>query len=327
MSTHSAHESGPALTPDNPLRVVFMGTPQFAVPALDVLAADPAVAMVAAYTPPERRSGRGRLTEPSPVKARAEELRVPVFQPRRLRDAAAVAELAALDPDIIVVVAYGLLLPAEVLELPRYGCLNLHPSLLPRHRGPSPVPSAILAADDTTGITLMLLDEGLDTGPVIAQRSRELRPDDNAETLTAELFRAGASLLNETLPRWVSGAMEVRPQDDALATYTSKMERGDGVADWGQSAEFLWRQHRAYTPWPGLHTAWNGKGIKLLDVAPLSGDAAEPGEVVRVDGDSLAVGTGDGLLGLSRLQLAGKRAADAADFLHGYPDFVGARLA
>ncbi len=326
LSTHPARESGYTFTPDNPLRVVFMGTPQFAVPTLDVLAGDPGVALVAAYTPPDRRSGRGRVMEPSPVKARAEELRVPVFQPRRLRGEGAVAELAALDPDIIVVVAYGLLLPADVLQLPRYGCLNLHPSLLPRHRGPSPVPGAILAGDATTGITLMLLDEGMDTGPVIAQRSRELRSDDNADTLTDALFREGASLLHDTLPKWVSGRMEVRPQDEALATYTSKMDRTDGVADWGQPAEFLWRQQRAYTPWPGLHTAWNGKGIKLLDVAPSSGPAAEPGAVIRVDGDMLAVGTGDGLLVVSRLQLAGKQAANASDFIHGYPDFVGARL-
>ena len=326
MSTHSAGESRYVLTPENPLRAVFMGTPQFAVPALDALSANPAVDVAAVYTPPDRRSGRGRTMEPSPVKARAQQLEVRVCQPTTLRNADAVAELARLRPDIIVVVAYGRLLPAEVLELPRFGCVNLHPSLLPRHRGPSPVPGAILSGDATTGITLMLLDEGMDTGPVIAQRSRELRPEDNAENLTDELFREGALLLNETLAGWVSGSVAARPQDEAFATYTSKMERADGLADWNRPAEFLCRQQRAYTPWPGLHTEWNGKGIKLLDVAPSPGGTAEPGVVGRTDEGRLAVGTADGLLVVSRLQLAGRQAADAADFIHGYPDFIGARL-
>ena len=326
MSTHPAGESGYVLTTDNPLRAVFMGTPRFAVPALDALAANPAVDLAAVYTPPDRRQGRGRTMEPSPVKARARQLEVPVCQPTTLRNGDAVAELARLGPEIIVVVAYGRLLPAEVLELPRFGCLNLHPSLLPRHRGPSPVPGAILSGDDATGITLMLLDEGMDTGPVIAQRSRELRPEDNAESLTEELFREGALLLNETLPGWVSGSMEARPQDEASATYTSKMERSDGMADWNQPAELLWRRQRAYKPWPGLYTEWDRKGIKLLEVSPLSGASVEPGLVVLTDDDRLAVGTGDGLLVVSRLQLAGKQTADATDFIHGYPDFIGARL-
>ena len=326
LSTHFARDSGPVLTPNNPLRAVFMGTPDFAVPALESLAANEAVQLVAAYTPPDRKRGRGQVMEPSPVKARAQELAIPVHQPTTLRSAEAVADLAALRPDVVVVVAYGRLLPAEVLALPRFGCINLHPSLLPRHRGPSPVPGAILSGDDTTGVTLMLLDEGMDTGPVIAQRTRSIAPEDNAGTLIGELFRAGAALLEASLPAWVSGDIVAIPQDNSAATYTSKMERGDGLADWNRSAEFLWRQQRAYTPWPGLHTAWDGKEVKLIDVSPLPGTEAEPGRVVRQQSDQLSIGTGDGLLAVSRLQLAGKRAADAADFIHGYPGFVGARL-
>ncbi|MDE2787550.1 MAG: methionyl-tRNA formyltransferase [Chloroflexota bacterium] len=326
MSTHSARESGRELRPKNPLRAVFMGTPHFAVPALDTLASNPAVDVVAVYTPPDRRRGRGRVMEPSPVKARAQELEIPIHQPPSFRSPDVVDELSELNPEIIVVVAYGRLLPAEVLDIPRFGCLNLHPSLLPRHRGPSPVPGAILSGDDTTGVTLMLLDEGMDSGPIIAQRTRSIGPVDDAESLTTELFRDGAALLEATLRDWVSGNVEARPQDDEQATFTSKMERADGLADWGRSAEFLWRQQRAYTPWPGLHTAWQGKELKLLEVAPLPDGDAEPGVVVRADGGQLAAGTGEGRLEIRRLQLEGRRPADAAEFVRGYPDFPGARL-
>ena len=326
LSTHFARESGRELKPENPLRAVFMGTPHFAIPALDTLASNPAVNLVAAYTPPDRRQGRGRTMEPSPVKARARELEIPVYQPSTLRNPDATGELSALNPEIIVVVAYGRLLPAEVLNIPRFGCLNLHPSLLPRHRGPSPVPGAILNGDETTGVTLMLLDEGMDSGPVIAQRARSISPADNAKTLTTELFREGAALLDATLPGWVAGDIDACPQDDGLATYTSKMERADGAADWSKPAAFLWRQQRAYTPWPGLHTAWEGKELKLLEVSPLPEGHAEPGTVVRADEDRLAVGTGDGLLAVRVLQLEGRRPADAADFLRGRPDIIGARL-
>ncbi len=326
LSTHFARESGRELKPENPLRAVFMGTPRFAVPALDILASNPAVDPVAVYTPPDRRRGRGRVMEPSPVKARAHELEIPVYQPSTLRNRNAVGELSELKPEIIVVVAYGRLLPADVLELPRFGCLNLHPSLLPRHRGPSPVPGAILSGDETTGVTLMLLDEGMDTGPVIAQRTRNIGPEDDAENLTTELFRDGAALLDATLPAWVSGDVVARPQDDGQATYTSKMERADGSADWDRPAEFLWRQQRAYTPWPGLHTTWQGKELKLLEVSPLPDGDAEPGAVARFEEHRLAVGTGEGLLAIHRLQLEGRRPAVAADFVRGYPDFIGARL-
>ena len=326
LSTHPAGESGRKLTPENPLRAVFMGTPRFAVPALDALASNPAVDVVAVYSPPDRRRGRGRVMEPSPVKARAQELEIPVCQPSTLRNPDAIGELSALNPEIIVVVAYGRLLPAEVLDIPRFGCLNLHPSLLPRHRGPSPVPGAILNGDKTTGVTLMLLDEGMDSGPIIAQRSRSIRPEDDAESLTTELFKAGADLLDATLPAWVSGDVDACPQDHELATFTSKLERADGLADWRRSAEFLWQQQRAYTPWPGLHTSWQGKEIKLLDVSPLPAGTAEPGAVVRGNGNQLAVGTGEGLLEIRRLQLEGRRPSSAEDFVRGYPDLVGARL-
>ncbi len=326
MSTHPTSDSGDLRTADQPLRLVFMGTPHSAVPTLDALAANPMVVVVAAYTPPDRRQGRGRTFAPSPVKQRAEELGLPVEQPATFRNSDAVGRLADYAPDIIVVAAYGRLLPTEVLNLPRFGCLNLHPSLLPRHRGPSPVAGAILAGDDATGVTVMLLDEGMDTGPIIAQRARPVGLEDDAETLTAELFRDGAALLDEVMPDWIAGAVAAVPQDDEQATYTSKLERADGIADWTRPAEFLCRQQRAYTPWPGLHTKWDGKEVKLLDVAPLPDGYARPAMVTATAGEPIAVGSGGGLLAVRRLQLEGRRPADAADFVRGYPQFIGARL-
>ena len=330
LSTHPARESGRKLTPENPLRAVFMGTPQFAIPALDALASNPAVELAAVYTPPDRRRGRGRIMEPSPVKARAQELEIPVCQPPTLRNPDAIGELSELNPEIIVVVAYGRLLPAEVLDTPRFGCLNLHPSLLPRHRGPSPVPGAILAGDETTGISLMLLDEGMDTGPVIAQRARAITSEDDAESLTAELFREGADLLTAALPEWLDGNIVPQPQDDAMATYTSRMERADGVADWNSTAEYLWRQQRAYAPWPGLHTSWDGQELKLLKVEPWDAmDVMNPrGQVVGFEDapSPICISAGEGLLAVHVLQLEGRRPAAAADFLRGYPRFMGARL-
>lgn len=307
-----------------------MGTPQFAVPVLDALAANPGVIPVAVVTPPDRRQGRGRRTAPSPVKARALELGIPVIQPPTLRDADAVAALAAGAPDIIVVAAYGQLLPAAALALPRWGCLNLHPSLLPRHRGPSPVAGALLAGDAATGVSIMLLDEGMDTGPVLAQRERRIGPGDDAAVLTEGLFRDGAALLNEIIPQWTAGAIAAVPQDEGQATYTAKIARGDGQADWTLPAEILCRRQRAYAPWPGLYTDWNGQELKLLDTRALpAGNAAIPPGQVAVLGngnDGIVIGTGDGVLSVGTWQLAGRRPAGAGDFRRGYPQIIGASL-
>ena len=303
-----------------------MGTPAFVAPALDALWGAPAVEVVAAYTPPDRRRGRGQVFEATPVKQRAVELGIPVEQPATLRNSDEVERLGSYAPDVIVVAAYGRLLPPDALAIPPFGCLNLHPSLLPRHRGPSPVAGAILAGDEVTGITVMLLDEGMDTGPILAQRERRVGPETDAAELTETLFTDGAALLAETLPEWMDGSRLAVEQDSNLATYTSKLERADGLADWNLSAEELARRQRAYTPWPGLHTRWNGKEVKLLDVAPVHGDG-EAGTVTIPTVDApIVVGTGAGLLAVRRLQLEGRRAADADDFVRGYPDFIGARL-
>lgn len=326
MSSHPQRDFQSRKDRGKPHRVVFMGTPGFAVPILDALQDCPEVEVAAVYTPPDRRRGRGQAVEPSPIKRRGEDLDIPVVQPRTFRDADVVGELRNYRPDVIVVAAYGRLLPPEVLAIPQFGCLNLHPSLLPRHRGPAPVAGAILAGDDITGVSLMLLDEGMDTGPIIAQRERPINASDDAGMLTEKLFADGAALLVDTLPGWTDGSVSAVKQNDELATYTAKLERADGLADWALSAEILSRKQRAYVPWPGLYTSWQSKEIKLLEVAPVSGAAVEPGLVADAEGENIVIGTGEGLLGVRRLQMEGRRASGAQEFLRGCPEFKGARL-
>ena len=314
------------------MRVVFMGTPAFVLPVLDALCSMPGFEVAGVVCPPDRARGRGRQPEPPPVKGYALQRGIPVIQPASFRTEAARAELAALAPEVAVVAAYGKLLPREVLELPSHGCLNLHPSLLPRHRGPTPVPAAVLEGDARTGVSLMLLDEGMDTGPVIAQTEIELHGRETSEELTGELFLLGGKLLEANLGPWARGELTASPQDDSLATVTRMLEREDGLADWNQSADILDRRRRAFTPWPGLYTHWDGKVVKLLDTMPLPGlpgEFAPPGQVVSSLGEDaapLAVATGAGLLGVYKLQLEGRRAVSGREFLSGFPGFMGATL-
>ena len=315
----------------NKIRLIFMGTPVFAIPVLRALTTAQEAQVVAVFTPPDRPRGRGRAVEMPPVKGYAVELGLPVFQPASLRSAEAQEELTKLRPDVIVIAAYGKLLPPPVLNTPPHGCLNLHPSLLPKYRGPSPVATAILDGQEVTGVTLMLLDEQMDTGPIISQREYALSGRENAACLTLSLFQLGAQLLLDTLGPWVSGRLTARAQDEALSTTTRKLERGDGAVDWRVSAPDLDRRCRAFSPWPGLFTNWDGKVLKLLDVLPLPATAATPsvpGSVMplSIPEASVGVGTGDGILGLRSVQLEGRRALPVAEFLLGYPQFLGAQL-
>ena len=312
-----------------------MGTPEFVVPALLALHDSPEVELTGVITPPDRPRGRSRQPVAPPVKAAALELGLPVFQPPGLRSAAAQERLAAMRPEVIVVAAYGRLLPPETLRLPPYGCLNLHPSLLPQGRGPSPVAETLLRGAAATGVSLMLLDEGMDTGPVLAQRGLPLDGTETAGALTETLFRRGAELLLEALPAWVDGRLPAQPQDETEATITRRLEREDGRADWTQPAAILARQQRAYTPWPGLFTTWNGQNLKLLEVeAPGAAPpeyqgptAATPGLVIPgASYGGLAVATGDGLLSLKTLQLEGRRPNTAREFFVGFPAIAGAVL-
>ena len=317
------------------MRVVFMGTPQYAVPVLEELQVASSAEVVAVYTPPDRPRGRGREIETTPVKAAALEMGLPVCQPVSFRSEDARGGLASFRPDVIVVAAYGKLLPKAVLDLPPHGCLNIHPSLLPLYRGPSPVVTAILDGVSETGVTLMLLDEGMDTGPIVAQEMYPLDGTETALSLTEELFRLGGKLLVENLQPWADGQLPAMAQEGSLATVTSKLERSDGAADWTQSAKHLERRQRAFTPWPGLFTQWDDKTLRFLKVSALQmgKDAVEsptprPGEVIALDREDtpVGIGTAEGILGVKSLQLEGRRATSAWEFLRGYPNFVGSKL-
>ena len=328
------------------MRVIFMGTPRFAVPALEALAANASpghiwaagLDLVGIYTRPDKPAGRGRALAASPVKAYASERGMPVYQPGPLRAPDALAQLHRLAPDLIVVAAFGQILPPEVLSLPRHGCINLHASLLPRHRGAAPIAAAILAGDSETGISIMLMDKGLDTGPILAMRSIPIGPDETAGELGERLASLGATLLIEMLPQWLADNIRPIAQDPRLVTTTHLLRKADGRVDWTLPAEEVHRRVRAYTPAPGAFTTWQGSQLKLLRVralaaAPVASDdaPATPGTVILVPNGSpehqtLACACGQGALALEVIQLEGKRAMPAAEFLRGHAAIVGARL-
>ncbi len=303
-----------------------MGTPEFALPTLQGLY-DQGYQIAGVFTRPDKPAGRGQKPTPSPVKELATRLGLPVYQPTTLRRPAVAELIRNLQPDAVVVAAYGLILPREVLEVPPHGCLNVHPSLLPRWRGPSPIAFAILAGDEYTGVTIMLMDEGMDTGPILARSEPvAIGPDDTTATLTPKLARIGARLLLDTLPRWVAGEITPEPQDDSKATYSRLLAKADGTINWERPAEELWRTVRAFDPWPGAFTRWQGKLLKILSCRPVPGDSDRPpGTVVPLDSGA-AVQTGRGLLQLERVQLEGRRPVGVVEFLRGYPTFIGSRL-
>ena len=301
-----------------------MGTPEIAVPVLSRLV-EAGHDIAAVYSQPDRPSGRGRKLVPTPTKRFAEEHKIDVRQPRSLRSETECEALASLCPEVVVVAAYGLFLPPDVLEIPRLGCLNIHPSLLPRYRGPSPVVSAILTGDEQTGVTIMKLDEGMDSGPLLAQVTVPIAERETAPELTRRLFDLGADLLVDSLPRWSSGNIRAMPQDEGHATFTTLVKKEDGEIVWTDGAERIARKVRAYEPWPGTFTHWDGKLLKILEASAMAGDA-QPGHVVGLDDGGIGIGTGDGLLAVNRLQNEGRRPSDPQDFVRGYPDFVGAEL-
>ena len=311
------------------MRIVFMGTPEFSAPPLEYLVGSE-YQVVGVYTQPDRPTGRGRTLEQSPVKKVALRHGLEVFQPVKSRNPDEVARLAALKPDVIVVSAFGQILPQGILDIPKFGCLNIHPSLLPRYRGATPIPAAILAGDADTGVTIMLMDAGMDTGPVISQIIVGIEPQDTTESLTARLAQAGVRLLGETLPLWLDGSLKLQPQDGSKAVYTKPVTKEDGTIDWQRSAIEISRRVRAFYPWPGCYTSWQGKLLKILEAVALhEGKDLTPGKVVPLaSGQPAVVGveTGDGVLGLLRVQLEGKRALTAAEFFLGQRAFLGSTL-
>jgi methionyl-tRNA formyltransferase len=324
------------------MRLIFMGTPQFAVPALEALAAgrEPGrlapegVEIVAVITRPDKPAGRGRGVVFSPVKEKALALGLPVWQPGPLRRPENLEELRRLAPDVIVVAAFGQILRREILELPRFRCLNVHASLLPRHRGASPIAGALLAGDQQTGVTIMLMDEGLDTGAILTWTAMPIAPDDTTGTLTEKLSHLGAEALLRALPKWLAGKLVPQPQDEARATLTRPLTKEDGIIDWHLPAEMLARQVRAYYPWPGTATTWHGKTLKVLRAVAMEDERAAQDEEIgkgslwtlEDNKKALVVRCGQGALRLEVIQLEGKRALTADEFVRGQPGIIGDTL-
>jgi methionyl-tRNA formyltransferase len=311
------------------MRIVFFGSPMEAATSLESLI-NAGHDIAAVYSRPDQRAGRGRMETPTPVRVFARDRNLPVFTPKGLRNnVVEQSRLVEANADVFVVVAYGRILPPELLRIPPMGVVNVHPSLLPRYRGPSPVVNAILDGEGQTGVTVMLLDRGMDTGPILAQSPPvQLVGDEKGAELQERLFKEGVAMLPGVLKGLADGSISPTPQDDALATTTGLIERSDGEIDWLMPAEQIDRMVRAYDPWPATFTSWNGKGLKILDarvtVAPSAGPI-EPGKVVKADG-RLLVGTGSGSLEIGRVQIEGRQAVATDDFLRGQPGFEGATL-
>jgi methionyl-tRNA formyltransferase len=303
-------------------RVVFMGTPDFAVPVLERLISDGHEATV--VTQPDRPAGRGRSLMMSPVKRLALDHGLTVFQPETVNTPEFEARLRELRPEVGVVAAFGQLLAPRVLQIPAHGYLNVHASLLPRWRGASPITAAILADDAETGVTIMLVDEGLDTGPVLAPMTCEIHPDDTAATLEEKLSTLGADLMSRTLPGWMAGEITPRSQDDHLATLAGRVTKSDGRVNWTQTAERMWRMSRAYDPWPGLFAFLGDRRVRLWKVRPIFDwqGKERPGDVLAEYDEELVVATGKGALVLEEIQLAGKKRAAGADFRRGQRDLT-----
>ncbi|MCG8049425.1 MAG: methionyl-tRNA formyltransferase [Candidatus Thiodiazotropha endolucinida] len=301
-----------------PLKIVFAGTPAFAATALEALLTTHH-RVVAVYTQPDRPAGRGRKVQLSPVKEMALANGIEVRQPQTLKDENAQHELAGLNADLMVVVAYGLLLPQAVLDIPRLGCINIHASLLPRWRGAAPIQRALLAGDKESGVTIMQMEAGLDTGPMLYTLRTPIRDDDTGGTLHDRLALLGAQALVTCLPELADGRLQAEIQDERLANYAGKLEKQEGLIDWSRPAAEIDRKVRAFNPWPVAQCRYDDKVMRIWQAQPLNeGCAAKPGEVLRSGKPGIDVATGDGVLRISQLQMPGKRAMSAADFLNAH---------
>jgi methionyl-tRNA formyltransferase len=301
------------------LRIAFAGTPDFAVPALDALARS-AHQIVGVLTQPDRPAGRGRSILPAPVKTRALALGLPVAQPARLKSPEEQAALRAWSPEILVVVAYGLILPPEVLAIPARGCLNIHASLLPRWRGAAPIQRAILAGDACTGVSIMQLEAGLDTGPVFAQQSQPIAAHATAADLQRELAELGAQLLLATLAQIEAGSARALPQPSAGVSYAAKLSKSEAAIDWQHSASEIAHQVQAFNPWPVAQCQWAGEPLRLWNAEALATEpgAVPPGTVLGLRAGRIEVACRSGILGIGRLQVAGRRVVSATEFANAH---------
>jgi methionyl-tRNA formyltransferase len=300
------------------LRTVFMGTPEFALPSLAGLL-ESGVPLQGVYTQPDRPSGRGQKLTAPPVKELALQHGLAVFQPLKLREPAVVAQLRELAPELIVVVAFGQILPQSVLDIPRYGCINVHASLLPRYRGAAPINKAIIDGEMVTGVTTMLMEAGLDTGPMLVKHSTAIGPEETAGELHERLALLGRQALQETLARLCAGTLVAEPQDDAQSTYAPMLKKEDGRIDWNRSAKDIHNLVRGLDPWPGAYTGLHGEVLRIAATCPLDQSAERAGTVMAADAQGVRISCGQGSLLVRQLQLPGKRRLAAAEFLRGRP--------
>lgn len=305
---------------------VFMGTPEFAVPALRTLA-ELGMPVKAVFTQPDRPKGRGQVLTPPPVKVLAAELGIPVLQPVKLRDPEMVAKLKAIAPDLVVVAAYGQILPKSVLEIPRFGCINVHASLLPRFRGASPINKAIMEGERETGITTMLMDAGLDTGAMLVRKTTPIGFEETAGDLHDRLALLGGEALRETIHLLCRGELHPEPQNDAGSSYAPLLKKEDGLIDWSAPARRIHDQVRGLDPWPGAFTLWRGTPLKIFRTRPVADDrGGEPGMVAVVGEEGLLVFCGSDALLVREVQLPGRKRLPVAEFLHGRSFAVGELL-
>ena len=304
------------------MTIVFMGTAELSCASLERLAHDGRFRIAAVVTQPDKPKGRELKLQPSVVKVLAQKFKLPVLQPAKARDEKFISELRTLGPDLIVVVAYGQILPQAILDLPKAGCINVHTSLLPKYRGASPIQSALLNGESETGVTIMKMDAGLDTGPILAQRPLPILPEDNSQTLHDRLAALGADLLAETVPDFVAGKIAPRPQPSEGASYAAKIKKEDGKIDWTLPAQKILDRMRAFTPWPGVFTVVQ-IGLKPLqlkiwkaEIVQYSGAA---GKILEANKNGIVVACGNDALRISELQLEGGRRMSAQEFLAGHP--------
>lgn len=312
-----------------PLRIVFMGTAGLSCASLARLAADQSFLIAAVVTQPDKPKGRDLRLQPSPVKILAENLKLPVLQPERARGEPLLAVLRGLKPDLVVVVAYGQILPQTILDLPPFGCLNVHTSLLPKYRGAAPIQWAIADGEAETGVTVMKMDAGLDTGPILSTRRTPILPADDSQTLHDRLAQLGAELLVETIPDYVGGKIQPQPQPSTGSSYAAKIKKEDGRIDWNLPAQKIWNRVRAFTPWPGAFTYLPGENqsplLKVWKVV-VAGRSGGAGEVLSADKNGLVVACGRDSLRLLELQREGGKRLPAEQFLLGFPLAAGTKL-
>jgi methionyl-tRNA formyltransferase len=313
------------------LRIVFMGTPDLACASLDALLKSATTNVVAVVTQPDRPKGRDLKLQPPPVKQLALAAGLPVLQPERARSEDFLSELRKFEPELIVVAAFGQILPNAILDLPRHGCINVHTSLLPKYRGAAPIQWAIVNGEPETGVTIMKMDAGLDTGGILTQERTPIRPEDDAQSLHARLATLGAELLVRTIPDYINGRITPIPQPAEGIIYAPKIKKQDGQLDWTQPAHVLWNRIRGLVPWPGAFTLLPASPkphlLKIWQAEPLPGDLQyTPGEIASADKSGIVVGCGSGALRLLNLQREGARRLAAAEFLSGHPMKPGDRL-